>query len=758
MTEPNSQNIKPPKTSSRWGTIARILIVLATSAVLVLSFPWEKTTEYAHLTVGSVVPKEIIAPFDFEVLKNPTDLEQERLAARRSVNPVFVRSDSIASSAKLRFDRLWDAIRNISVTYKQQPGSPQTLATALRDSIKDKPAFAFDLPAWQFLGQTAKDPSKSRAFITPLQKIISDIYTKGILNISPQEVQPPSGKISLMEQGEESLVSIDSFFTLSTARTQVVERLRSMYAADTSQAFDSLKVAYRLVVPFLTPNVIYDRAETEARRNRAVADVPTVKGLVLKNERIVDSNVRLTQDQLDKLRSLDIKRAELVRVRGGLQLIAPIAGRAALVLGLLVLMGGILKFMGHVLYRDFRQLLVFSIILILPVVSASLLIHQTNLPIVYLPVASTVIVVTFLFNMTVAVGFTLVAGTLIAAVAGYDFSVFILMLFPSLVAILAVQRAQTRGKIMMAAIYIGIAYLVTIALLSLLKYSFGTQTVHEMTIGVANAVVSPILAMGLLILFEQLSGVTTDLTLLELGDLNRPLLRRLALEAPGTYHHSIVVGNLAEAAAEAIGANSLLVRVAAYYHDIGKMENKEYFIENQEKGSNVHDLLSPEMSASVLRDHIARGLALAKKYHIPKVVSDFIPQHHGKSLMVYFYHKALKQSGAKEIDENLYRYPGPEPQTKEAGILMLADVVEATSKSLKNPDVEEVKSAIGKAIDSKVKEGDLDSSDLTLNDIKKIKEAFVHVISGTVRQRIEYPSSDDLVKAKSQENEPANNP
>jgi putative nucleotidyltransferase with HDIG domain len=310
-----------------------------------------------------------------------------------------------------------------------------------------------------------------------------------------------------------------------------------------------------------------------------------------------------------------------------------------------------------------------------------------------------------------------------------------------------VRGVQSRVKIAKAAIPIAIAYVISILFLHFLEYTFNVTILKEMAIGAVNALFSPILAMGLLIPLEQISGITTDLTLLELSDLNRPLLRKLALEAPGTYHHSIVVGNLAEAAAEAIGANPLLARAGAYYHDIGKIENKEYFIENQGNGDNIHDLISPETSASILRDHITKGLALAKKYRLPQIVSDFIPQHHGKNLMVFFYHKALKQSESDTIDLEKFRYPGPNPQSREAAILMLADIVEAASRSLKNPELIDIKKAVDQSIEARLDEGGFDDCDLTLKDIKQIREAFIRVLSGTIHQRIEYPDEQDIERA-----------
>jgi hypothetical protein len=739
--------------------VARVLCILGTTAIIVLCFPWEKTTEYAHLSVGSVVPEEIIAPFDFEVLKNPTELEKDRLLARQSVNPVFIRNDSITEHGLSQFDQVWTTIQRISARARQDGIPIASLSVMLKDSLRDRYPITLETTAWTFLGQVASESAGSKRFAEPLSSILANIYARGILDASADEIETPDGKIALIEQGEESLVDAKPFLDLSAARADVLERLKKLYPASrgvqlnaptTGRELDSLKVAYKLLISFLEPNVVFDREVTDHRREVAVSQVPTVKGLVLKNERIVDSNVRLTQDQLDKLRSLDVRNAELVRIRGGLRFLIPILGRALLVLGLLILLGWVLNILGHYVVSNLRHLFVLCIIVILPVVAASMLVLHAHLSPVYLPITVSVILASALFNVPIALGVSIITSVLVAAVAGYDFSAFVFSLFPSLVAILAVRGAHTRSKIMKTAIPIAITYVFTVILIHLLEYSFGTPVLREMSIGAINAIFSPIVAMGLLIPLEQISGITTDLTLLELSDLNRPLLRRLALETPGTYHHSIVVGNLAEAAAEAIGANPLLVRVGAYYHDIGKIENKEYFIENQGNRDNIHDLISPETSAAILKDHVTKGLEIAKQYRLPQVVRDFIPQHHGTNLILYFYYKAIKRENPGSIDLNKYRYPGPNPQSREAAILMLADIVEATFRSWKDPDIEDIKRAVEQSIQARLNEGELDDCDLTLKDIKLIRNAFARVLSGTVHQRIEYPSEEDLEPAKSE--------
>jgi len=243
-----------------------------------------------------------------------------------------------------------------------------------------------------------------------------------------------------------------------------------------------------------------------------------------------------------------------------------------------------------------------------------------------------------------------------------------------------------------------------------------------------------------------LFGFATDITLLELSDLNRPLLKRLALEAPGTFHHSIVVGSLAEAAAKEIGANSLLARVGAYYHDIGKMEIAEYFIENQVGLKSKHDSITPTMSALILASHVKRGRQMAENADLPDEVMNFIEEHHGTMIMSYFYNKALEQGASPDIEPE-FRYPGPPPQTKEAAILMLADGVEAASRTLEDPKPARIVALAQSIIDSRYHAGQLEECDLTLSDLGKIRDAFAKILTGVFHQRVPYPSLKTATKS-----------
>jgi len=279
-----------------------------------------------------------------------------------------------------------------------------------------------------------------------------------------------------------------------------------------------------------------------------------------------------------------------------------------------------------------------------------------------------------------------------------------------------------------------------------LNFSSSDTILKELGYGITNAILSPIVAMGILPIFETMFNITTNLTLLELSDMNHPLLRRLALEAPGTYHHSIVVGNLCEKAAEAIDANPLLARVGSYYHDIGKIEIPEYFVENSSGNKSKHDSLSPSMSALIISSHVKKGMELAEREDLPDVILAFIAEHHGTTLMDYFYHKAKEMSGGNgdsDVDETEYRYPGPKPMSKETAILMVADSVEAASRTLEEPKPSRIRNLVKKLINAKLESGQLADSELTLKDLSTMENAFTQMLIGIFHSRVDYPQKDE---------------
>jgi putative nucleotidyltransferase with HDIG domain len=359
------------------------------------------------------------------------------------------------------------------------------------------------------------------------------------------------------------------------------------------------------------------------------------------------------------------------------------------------------------------------------------------------PVAAGTILVILLVDANVAVLFSLIFAVFVGLLTGHV-SLFVYALAGSLTAVYVLDHYRERLAIIRGGLIIGFVNVVTVLALHLYSSTtaLGWTALSVRTSGgFLSGLFAAMLASLFLPVLESLFDVTTDIRLLELSNLNKPILRRLAVEAPGTYHHSIVVGTLAEAAAEAIGANALLVRVGAYYHDIGKLKKPSYYVENQIYCSNKHETLSPSMSSLILASHVKDGLAMADEIGLAPKVRDMIPQHHGTRLMTYFYQKARDTADNKHpnISEDDFRYPGPRPQSREAAILMLADQVEAAARTLQDPTPSQIEGMIRRLVQSTIQDGQFDECDITLRDLEEISRAFVRVIAGIHHHRIEYP-------------------
>jgi putative nucleotidyltransferase with HDIG domain len=364
-----------------------------------------------------------------------------------------------------------------------------------------------------------------------------------------------------------------------------------------------------------------------------------------------------------------------------------------------------------------------------------------NLAYLY-PLAAMAMMVVILFDMHLA----FILTTVLAFLAGYfadhsPQSMVIYLILGGWAGVLALGRGQRVNNLLWAGVYVGLVNVGAILVFNLNPDADITNLGILMLIGLLNGIFSAGLALIGLFAIGNIAGITTSIQLTDLSRPTHPLLRQLLLKASGTYHHSLMVSNLSEQAAERIGADSLLVRVMAYYHDVGKMQRPYFFIENQPEGINVHEKLDPQISAQIIISHVKDGLNLAKKYRLPKVIREGIAQHHGTSLVKYFYYQALELANKndRQVDEADFHYPGPRPHTKENGILMLADVSESTVRALKPGSAEEIDEIVQKVIADKLSSGELDDCDLTIADLYKIRTAFVDILQGVHHPRIKYP-------------------
>ncbi|MEW6088142.1 MAG: HDIG domain-containing metalloprotein [bacterium] len=421
----------------------------------------------------------------------------------------------------------------------------------------------------------------------------------------------------------------------------------------------------------------------------------------------------------------------------------PIIGRIMLISLFAFLSGIYLYLFQPKVFKSESRLLITGLIIVVYFVLIKLLFWM-DISIYLVPAAIIGILISTLLNPSLAFFISILAGILVGIMNNNTWNYFFFLLLTNWIGIFAVFHLKRRISIPLAGLLLGIGNSVVILIINLLSNHYSSfRTWQEVGWGFLGGLLAISLSSILLIVFENIFNLTTDIRLIELTDLNHPLLKNLALVAPGTYHHSIVVGNLAESAAESIGANGLLARASSYFHDIGKLNKSKYFSENNT--IKIHDKLTPNMSSLILISHVKDGVDLAHQYRLSEGLVNIIREHHGTSLVSFFYQEALKENPSENLSEQNYRYPGPKPQSKEAGIVMLADIVEAASRTLNNPTPNHIKSMINRLINEKLKDNQLDECELSMRDITKIMQVFERVLIGIYHSRVDYPKTEDIV-------------
>jgi len=451
----------------------------------------------------------------------------------------------------------------------------------------------------------------------------------------------------------------------------------------------------------------------------------------------VDANERVSRDAVLKLRSLrNLEASRLTRTE---HLYPPLA-RMLLMLLFIAAFAIYLRMELPWVFGDNGMLAMFTVLTVAVLGCVVAIVTVAGLSEFAVPLALAPLVVASLMEKRPALVFTLMLSVLVMAVAELRAPFVAVAMMGGVTAVYSVQRLRHRWHFVRAFFAISLANLAAILAWDLARSVPWAGMLNDSLWGLTSALFATAVAFGLLPLVEQVFRLTSDITLLELSDLNRPLLRRMQLEAPGTYHHSMVVGSLAESAAEAIGANSLLSRVQAYYHDIGKLAKPEYYAENEPASSRSrHEKLTPSMSALVVKSHISEGLELARKQRLPRAVQSAIPEHHGTMVMAFFYHKALETDpGARRED---YSYPGPRPRSKETAILMLADGVEGASRALAEPTPSRIRGLVQRIIEERVRDGQLDECNITIAELARIRESFIPVLTAIFHVRAPYPSA-----------------
>jgi putative nucleotidyltransferase with HDIG domain len=524
---------------------------------------------------------------------------------------------------------------------------------------------------------------------------------------------------------------------------QVRSQLASQMTGDLSPA--ERQLAAEIDAPLVVPNSSFSQALTDQKRAEAAAAVQPVHQTWSQGEIIVRNGERVTQVAYEAIQAL------------GLDQSSPDMGRFAglVLLGALlvvVLLTWLWRFRPVLWHRD-NVLLLVALIVLFTAFVLKMTAGRSILP-YFVPTAAVGMLVAILLDAWAATVLTIVLALFAGLVTG-SMELVTYTFVGGFAGILAIRRGDRLHVFVQAGIAVAVANILVVSAFGLMGQHDLTGTLQLWIASVVSAGGAAVATVGSFAVLGNLFGITTVFQLLELANPSQPVLRRLLLETPGTYHHSLMVGNLAERAAESIGADPLIARVAAYYHDIGKLANPLAFIENQGGGDNVHDELDPEVSAQVLKQHVADGIDLAYRYHLPKTLIAFIPQHHGTALMSYFYAKAKEEAAApygglesvegrkaaEGVDVSRFRHAGPKPQSREAAILMLSDAVEASVRSLSSRDEPAIRAMVDRIIAERVDDGQFLECDLTLRDVDRIREAFVSQLLGMYHQRIAYPQS-----------------
>lgn len=742
----------PQKLSLRRHSV-KILLICSLALIITFLFPRGKSFEFADLKEGQVyVGEEIIAPFTFPVLKSQDEYQKDVVEAQTSIIPVFQRSDSIPKEQLKNMTLFMDRLKLLLKAKTTNLENLKELFSGVKIVYSDTDLLLL-LNGFQSPENVDTVPIISRrvaAFQNLADKIIplvEERFAVGILDQPKAELSQKINQISVRREGREVKESLQFYQDLTEAKTSLLSDLRNSSGLEERE----IKVAYSIANYFLVPNSLYDREDTEARIKDRVNNVPLAKDQVLAGERIIEGHQRLAHQHIEKLQSLAVAKAERSEIEGFWSNLTPMIGKFLMVLAILMLLAIYLYKDQEEIFNNEKKIILIGLNLLFVAVCTHIATRLSLSPYI-IPITTVSIIITIFFDARVGLLVTLTAALLVGAMRGNEYAAVLTTLLTGVVAIQTVRKVRTRNWIIQSGAFISAAYVIAILITSLVAYDTAAETLKSWGVGVLNGFLAPGLAYLLIIILESAFDMTTDMTLLELSDFNHPLLRQLHLEAPGTYHHSYLTGLLAESATETLKGNTLLARVGAYYHDIGKLEKPEYFIENQTRGRNPQEKLTPTMSSLILGNHVRRGVEIAREYGLPRELEAFIQQHHGTSLMSFFYQKALELNNGDSVSENEFRYPGPRPQSRETAIVMLADVVEASSRVLREPPPSRIKNLVEQIIDERFKSGELDDSPLTLRDLSKISNAFQKVLIGRFHGRVDYPDlnakKDDEKKSK----------
>jgi putative nucleotidyltransferase with HDIG domain len=691
-----------------------IFLILLITITLILSFNF--FPDKILLKKGQICSKDILSPRTFEFL----DLEETqnlKEKASRSIEEVYDLNLVNIENVEKQVDSIFLKIKEYIEKLNNSSENNNVNLTVNEEKLTDND-----------LREIAKEINVNLELNMDEQIIIDCLQLDKLsLNKINRDVKTSVRKI--MEQG---IKEVD----LDNAKKQLVREISEISISH----YDAL-IASEIGTILIRPNLFLNEEETEKRRQEAISSVNKVERTIQIGQIIIRKGDIVTSEDIAILNALGLQNPKI-----NFSNIIGIILITTICFSLLILY---LNYYYPDIYKDINKLILLSIICIFIVLFAKITLQVSGY---LIPIASASMLIAISLNFEIAILVTVILSFLISFIPGGEMNYTIVLIVSGIVSIYSIRSATQRSSLTRAGLMIAGVNIVAISALGLINNENYYLILKDNLWGILNGFLAVILTIGILPFLESFFDITTSFKLMELSNPNQPLLKKLIVEAPGTYHHSIVVGNLSETAAEEIGGNGLLARVGALYHDIGKIKRPYFFIENQEAYKNIHDDLEPSLSALVIASHVKEGVELANKNKLPKDIINIITQHHGTGLITYFFHRALQENGAsvEEVAEENYRYSGPKPQTKETAIILLADSLEAATRTLTNPTPSRIKNLVKEIIQKNLENGQLEECDLTLKDLDKIGDSFSRILTGMFHSRVEYPD-DDLIKKLKEE-------
>lgn len=675
-------------------TTRRLVLVIALYIFIMFILSTDFVADKVALEIGQVSDRDVVAPRTVAFINNVKTERLQREIATGIAN-VYDLDMTALAKAETAADKLFSAAQ---VANGEANLSPPEKAAALR---------------------AAADPAIPANALAALARLDDASLTTARNNVH----------LLLRKYMEHGIKDED----LELARRHI-----AMETENITGLGDLYTVVTGVAQALLKPNFTLNEQETEKRRQMAMAGVEPVREIIQKGQIIVRRGDVVTPEQIAVMEELGLHKSGSGEIR--------VLGLSILVVLTLFLMIFYLYRFERPVYNSDYQLVLISLIMAVVLVVAKGAHYLSDF---VSPLAAGALLTTIFINSRVGMLVGVVLAVFAAVMADYSLRIMVVALIACMTGVYMISPFTT-GYYGLArtGLWVGLTNFAVIGATGLIEQTDGLALLQQGGMGMVGGVASAVLTIGLLPYLESTFNVTTSLKLLDMAKPNHPLLKRLLLEAPGTYHHSLMVGNLAESAADAIGADPLLVRVGSYYHDVGKIKRPYFFVENQIGMDNPHDKIAPTLSTLIVISHVKDGLDLCREYKIPLVITDIVQQHHGTTLVSYFYNRATENEHSRCITEADFRYEGPRPQTKEAALVMLADACEASVRALGRPTVNRIEATVRKMIRERLYDGQLDECELTLKDLSVIGAVFIRVLSGVFHSRVEYSDLSDLERRK----------